>query len=177
MSAHDFRLAFVEESTRGSRWGIAILAVGAAALALAAVHLLDTRSQAQSLQDRIQGQMPTAPVHMAARLNRDELRSLNDQIRAVNGLVENLNVAWDDVFRALRVPAGMDVVLIGLETTGRTGVLRLHGEAARFDAMTDYVDLLAQKPAFAGAQLVKHEVARDSPGAPYRFTVEVTWKP
>lgn len=175
MRARSFDLALVSRPRLASRSNIALVAAGVIALAASLVSLFDAGTQVQHLRARL-GTLQPGPRQEAARLSREELRALNDQIRAVNRHIDDLNMAWDEVFRAVRVPEGIEVVLIGLESTGRSGVLRLHGETGRFEAMTDYVDVLAQRNAFAGAQLVRHEVPKDSPKGPYRFMVEAAWR-
>lgn len=174
MKTQPLSLAFAARPRAGGRSGILAAGLGAVVFLLATVHYLDARSQAREMEARIAELSPRQSTP-AVHLDRDSLRALNERVRAVNLQIETLNTPWDEVFRAVRVPEGIDVVLVGLDSA-KSGVLRLHGESGRFESMTDYVDVIAQRHAFSAVQLVKHEAAKDSPRAPYRFTVEAAWR-
>lgn len=94
------------------------------------------------------------------------------RIKALNPLIRQLNLSWDEIFDAIRVPPALPVQLLGLETLGQGDGVRLHGRADRAEAMLDYVKALEQGGLLHQVFLTKHE--QKAPGD-YYFEVEAKW--
>ncbi|MFH1870219.1 MAG: PilN domain-containing protein [Pseudomonadota bacterium] len=54
--------------------------------------------------------------------------------------------------------------------------ISLRGEARDFAAMTDYITRLSAHPVLADIRVTEHEIARDHPRRPLRFSVRAIWK-
>ncbi|WP_398492804.1 hypothetical protein [Variovorax sp.] len=119
------------------------------------------------------------------------------RIAAINSVVSELNIPLPRLLRAMQPPKDIRVGLLGLELVagrergpGAAGIgdarvarptLKVHAEAQESTDMTRYVAFLSEREPLDRAYLVRHEVPDNAvqpggPRAPYRFTVEVTWK-
>lgn len=94
------------------------------------------------------------------------------RIKALNPLIRQLNLPWDRIFDAIRVPATLPVQLLGLETLGQGEGVRLQARADRADAMLDYVKALERGGLLDQVFLAKHEQRTTND---YYFEVEAKW--
>lgn len=81
---------------------------------------------------------------------------------------------WEALFGGLEATADETVTLLLLEPGSVE--ISLRGEAKDFAAMTDYVKRLAGLSVLADVSLTEHEIVRDHPRRPIRFSVRASWK-
>jgi len=174
MNVRPIRLDFIGGKTRPtlSRWGLLI--VGCVIVGWSGSRYVDAVSTHEVLQHRYDKAMHrTAAAERPIQRTPVDARVRAEQVKAVNPIIRNLNLPWDVIFRAVQPHKDMQVILLGLDTAGRTSVLRISGQAVDPQEMTDYVAYLAEKPQLRNVYLLKHEILRDGG---YRFDVEVAWK-
>ncbi len=87
---------------------------------------------------------------------------------------------WESLFAALENAGNDSVTLLALEPGSGSGSgsaeISLTGEAKDMGASLDYVKRLQTSRVFADAHLVKHEIVKDHPYRPVRFTLQATWR-
>ena len=81
---------------------------------------------------------------------------------------------WEALFSGLESASDETVTLLSLDPT--SSEISLRGEARDFAAMTDYSQRLSRLPVLSDVRLTDHEVARDNPRRPVRFSVKANWK-
>lgn len=126
----------------------------------------------QQLAARAAQRSAPAPVAW----NREELA----RIPAVNAAIRQLNQPVGPVLRALVPPQELQVAVLGVDVGGGqaagAGRLRIQAEARTGADMARYAAFVAQGRHFKDAYLSEHQVAPETPGQPYRFTVEAVWR-
>jgi len=156
--------------------------VAAATAALAGVMLLQA-GQAVALSEMARTELTAVarvpePAPKGAVWSREELA----RAQAVNLAVRELNTPISALLAALQPPRDVHTAVLSVELGARarsdTGAstLRVIAEAQGAADMTRYVAYLADRGPLEGAYLLRHEIAEDVPGHPYRFTVEAAWK-
>lgn len=166
---------FVSQSAAPRGWRLLVPVAGLLLLALAGWQLLQVQwrvAEAAAALDALH-QRP-APVVAAGR----EQQAL---VRTVNGAITQLNVPVTALLRAAQPEDVQSVGLLGFDLgNGRNAagqsMVRIVAEARTAADMTRYIDALAGRVPLRSAYLVHHEIDGDSPGRPYRFTVEAAWQ-
>lgn len=102
---------------------------------------------------------------------RSENRSANDNAPT---RMRRSTEQWEALFGGLEAVADETVTLLSLEPG--TAEISLRGEAKDFAAMTDYVKRLLSLPVLTDVSLTEHEIARDHPRRPIRFSIRANWK-
>jgi hypothetical protein len=105
-----------------------------------------------------------------------------DQVLAINVAIRQLNMPAAELLKALHPPTDIRVALLGIDlsdSVSETGSpkLKLTAEALSGEDMTRYVGFLDGRRPFVQATLVRHEISQNMPENPWRFTMEVTWRP
>lgn len=117
-----------------------------------------------------------------ARLKRDVERQRLFDARAENRSVSDTATTiarrsreqWEALFGGFEAAADETVTLLSFEPG--TAEISLRGEARDFAAMTEYIKRLSAFPVAADVRLTEHEIARDHPRRPLRFSVQARWK-
>ncbi|MDP3514714.1 MAG: PilN domain-containing protein [Sulfuritalea sp.] len=81
---------------------------------------------------------------------------------------------WEALFGGLEAAADETVTLLSLEPG--SAEISLRGEAKDFTTVTDYVKRLSSLSVLADVSLTEHEIARDHPRRPIRFSVRANWQ-
>lgn len=105
-----------------------------------------------------------------------------DQVVAVNAAIRQLNMPVAELLRALHPPKDIRVALLGIDlsdSASEAGLpkLKLTAEALSGEDMTRYLGFLDGRRPFVQASLVRHEVMQNVSENPWRFTMELTWRP
>ena len=81
---------------------------------------------------------------------------------------------WESLLVSLEAAGNESVTLLALEPGARD--ISISGEASDLGAALDYVKRLQNAAVFADAHLVKHELIKENPYRPVRFTLLAGWR-
>jgi hypothetical protein len=81
---------------------------------------------------------------------------------------------WESLLVSLEAAGNESVTLLALEPGARE--ISISGEASDLGAALDYVKRLQNAAVFADAHLVKHELIKENPYRPVRFTLLAGWR-
>ncbi|NHZ65964.1 hypothetical protein [Massilia genomosp. 1] len=165
------------------RSGLTPLRMAALALlALVTLAALLNAVQASRTVAVLRERLEAAPARASAAApapawSRTELA----RVQAVNVAIRELNLPFPAILRALAPPPDLRVSVLSVTTAASQSAaqpshVKLVAEAGSGAEMARYVAFLAERAPFTGAYLTEHEIDETSPGRPYRFTVEATWK-
>ena len=102
---------------------------------------------------------------------------LEQEIRRVNEVIDQLGLPWDRVFRALEGAAAERVVLLGIAPDAKAGMVQISAQAADAEAMFDYLGRLEQQRELSQVYLLEHQRERQKTLRPIRFLVSASWMP
>ena len=175
MSLRALRLDFLQAARRRSGAGVVWLAAGVAAAGVVLSFYGDLKAeteqltaQAAKLERRARGLAPVAP-------RVDAL--LEQEIRRVNEVIDQLALPWDRVFRAVEGAAAERVVLLGIAPDAKAGMVQISAQAADAEAMFDYLGRLEQQRELSQVYLLEHQRERQKTLRPIRFLVSASWLP
>lgn len=182
-------LAFVARRPLFTFWEAMLLFVSVWLLVFAVMYVVHGLRVLDSAEAQRAAALTSRAMPRVMTASSDQIRQLNEETRAVNQYTTALNTPWDRILRALQVPSAMSILLTGFETTTKSNVLTISGEAGSLDDVTDYVALLSERRIFTSVQLIKHELPKEgesalaisnaNPGSGtnsrIRFTLEATW--
>lgn len=167
------QLDFLQAARRPSGGGVVLLAAGVVAAFIVLSHHADLKSetlrlesQAAKLERRARGLAPIAP-------QVDEL--LQQEIRGVNEVIDQLALPWDRLFRAVEDAANDRVALRGIAPDAKAGTVQISAETADPQAMFDYVKRLEQQSGLSQVYLLQHQRERRNTVRPVRFLVSASW--
>lgn len=149
-------------------FGRAMATGAAAALLLVAgqAWLLRQDTQRVALRD-------SRPAVTRAPLNESQRRGLTQ----VKTLAAQITAPWSDLLAVFEQHTQADVGLLRLEPDARSGRVRLTAEAKDVSVMMAYFTSLEADPRLVDVVLTNHQLERDVPGKPVRFTVQAGWRP
>lgn len=93
--------------------------------------------------------------------------------KALNGVIQHLNVPWHDIFEQLEASLPPDVALLSIEPDGQRGQIRLQAEAKSLDSLLRYASTLQQNGIFGRLSYSKHETNDQDPNRPVRLSFEL----
>lgn len=105
---------------------------------------------------------PPAPLLLSAQ-----------QVTAINGVVEQLNIPWSELLDGFESAVTGDVALLQIEPDARRRLLRAVAETRTHQQMLDYLARLREVAAFRQAMVSKQEINEKDVNRPLRFTFEV----
>jgi Tfp pilus assembly protein PilN len=97
------------------------------------------------------------------------------EIVSANGIIDQLVVPWDRLFRAVEGAAFDKVVLVSISPDVRAGTVEIMGETTDRETMMDYVRRLAEQPELSGVYLLSHQYEARGGVRPFRFTATASW--
>ncbi|MDB5912941.1 MAG: transrane protein [Ramlibacter sp.] len=158
--------------------GAAVLLAGIAALGLAGYDYQVVSGQMQAWElraDRLARESARrAPP--AAALSDAAARKQVLEVQQANIVVRELAVPWAALFRAVDASGANGIALLALEPDTRKATVKISGEAKDLEALLAYVTELARQEAFGAVLLQGHQVQREVPEHPLRFSVLAQWK-
>jgi Tfp pilus assembly protein PilN len=104
------------------------------------------------------------------------LRLQSAEVQRANQVLQQLNMPWDALFRAVESSAGNQVVLLALEPDAQKGTLKITAETKTIDSMLAYLRQLNAAKTLSGVALQNHRVQQRDPEQPIRFAVQAVWK-
>lgn len=134
-----------------------------------AMRTLEQSSELRSIASTRSDQQQSSPAE-------------KERVAAVNVAIRQLNMPVAELLRALHPPRDIRVALLGVDLSDSGGSvdlprIKLNAEAPSGEDMTRYLAFLNGRKPFVLAYLVRHEVVQNSSGNPWRFTMELTWRP
>ena len=96
------------------------------------------------------------------------------EIRFADETLRLGTVPWERIFQDIEAVAAPEISLLHVHPQGRSREIRIAGEARNFEALSAYLARLEQRPAFAGAQLLGHQLAE--PQGSLKFEALVRWR-
>jgi hypothetical protein len=85
-------------------------------------------------------------------------------------------VPWSELFASAESAAMPDVALLSIESDTDKRRVKISGEAKHLEAVLEYLRFLAARPALADVYLQSHNVQKQDPQRPVRFTVNAQWR-
>lgn len=138
-------------------------------------HYLEQQRELDALRAALAARAAApAPAAAAAAAPR-KIVVPEQQAKAVNEAILQLNLPWRDLYEAVRAATPATVALLALEPDAKRHTLRLTAEAKSSDEMFAYVGKLQEQEWFTSVVLVRHEVAEQDPNRPLRFQVSAQW--
>ena len=169
------QLDFLQAARRPSGGGVVLLAAGVVAAFVVLSFHADLKSETQRLESqaaklerRARGLAPIAPLV-------DE--SLQQEIRRVNEVIDQLALPWDRLFRSVEGAATDKVTLLGIDPDAKSGMVEISAEASDAEAMFDYVRRLEQQHELSQVYPLQHQHERQNTAWPIRFLVSASWMP
>lgn len=99
-----------------------------------------------------------------------------EQIIAVNGAINQLNLPWRQLLRDIEEVTPREIALLAIEPDARIASLKGTAEASTADDMLAYVAALREQGGFRSVLLTRHELNEQDPMRPYRFQFEALWR-
>ncbi len=169
-------LDFARPQARPSGPGVAVLACGAALLALALMQSDLHRERIESLD----AELRALGVDRQAERDRARRRApptadTEERVRKANRVIRLLSPPWEDVFLTLEAENGKDVALLAVEPDPATAQVRVSAEARDTLAMLDYLERLRLGGRLSPAVLQSHQIVTEDPNRPLRFGFTASW--
>lgn len=145
---------------------LALVALAALGAVLVQAWLLRQETQRAAVRD-------VRPAAVRAPLSDTQRRGLVQ----VKSLAAQITAPWSDLLAVFEQHTQPAVGLLRLEPDARSGRVKLTAEAKDVTAMMVYVTALEADARLVEVVLANHQLERDVPGKPVRFTVQAGWRP
>ena len=97
------------------------------------------------------------------------------QIDAVNGIINQLNIPWGQVFRAIESATPDNIALLELIPDVKRHAIKGAAEAKTMQEALDYIALLGTQSFFDSVILLHHEINEQDQNKPVRFQFLAAW--
>ncbi len=165
-----------ELARAGWRWQWMTCALLVAALAAGAAA---TVAEAESERRRAAAQAASAAVaaRAAPRIAAEAATRIDRGLAlAVNAVVMQLNVPWDEILDAVERATPRRIALLSLAPDPGRQLLAISAEAPGVDGMLNYVSRLRDSGFFNTVALVSQDVVDDNGTEVIRFELEAGWQ-
>ncbi len=108
-----------------------------------------------------------------------DAKLLQAEMKEAKAVLRRLSVPWDEFFRALEEATrrhAEGIRVIDVQPDAEKGHVVINGESKDFDVLLDYVVQLGQDDILRHVRLVNHQIQREAPGKPVRFSVVAEWR-
>ena len=141
-----------------------------AAIAVRMIEVAQTIDLGRAASDAARRNAETA-------LRSRELRSRIEpsQVVPVNKAIDSLNVPWRDILDDLEVAQPNSVGFLSIQPNVEAHAITVGAEAANPGDMLAFISSLKSQPQFDRVHLVSHELYRNDPALPYRFSITAEW--
>ena len=169
------QLDFVRSAAR-SRLGRWILVIGVLA---ASISLLEYQKKTEDLHAQ---QVEIDKLRGMSRSSRSGIKpddadspEILEQVKKANGVLDQLNVPWGDLFTALEMAQSADIALLQVRPDARSRTVLLGGGARDLAAVLDYMGRLERAEELSEVLLVSHKIETGKPGRPVEFVLAGSW--
>ena len=150
--------------------GIALLVIGALALAWTVGQWLGVRADAAELASALrQLEQRPAPKPPVSRADTTA-QAAHDRVAA------QLNAGWQPAFDALAAARSSKIALLSLDATQTKRQIKLVAEARRLADAVAFVEALQRQSGILRAALTLHEIQTGAEYKPVRFHVTLEWR-
>lgn len=164
---------------RNPRWVNVVLCISLALLigyvASLALQVSMTMQETRSISQQIQNTQPfssqVTKTHRATEPS--SVKVAETDRKALNGVIQQLNIPWHDIFEQLESSIPPDVALLSIEPDGQRGQIRLQAEAKSLDSLLRYASTLQHNGIFGRLNYSKHETNDQDPNRPVRLSFEL----
>lgn len=125
-----------------------------------------TRNVQNNITDHINSAQKSQAQNKQTDLSKEELKALNN-------VVKQLNIPWQDIFKQLEKTIPPDIALLSIEPDAQRSQIRLQAEAESLDSLLRYASTLQNYGIFGRLNYSKHETNEQDPNKPARLTFEL----
>jgi Tfp pilus assembly protein PilN len=172
MAIRALTLDFKQTPRRWSALGLAVLALGALALAYVANAERGLAGQIDLAESRLELLAKRGKIKPALPVDAQELQQ---EIRQANEILQQLSLPWDALFKAVEATSEQEIALLSIQPDVGKRIVRLSGEAKDFDALLAYVRRLEHSQILNHVYLTSHEVRTQVAEKPVRFALVANW--
>lgn len=159
--------------SRYSKPGLALLLVGLGTIVWTALAWQQARATVAGQRLQLAALENTRPPERARPSTRAEDAALNSQAE----IAAQLRFSWQPAFEALANTRSSKIALVSLDAIQAKAQLKLVAEARQLSDVVAFLDALQQQNGVKRAELLQHELQKDNPQKPVRFTVLVELSP
>jgi len=109
-------------------------------------------------------------------LTEQAARAQRLEVEQANQVVRQLGQPWNALFNAVETSGERSIALLSLAPDPHKGTVKISGEAKDFNALLDYVKQLSTREVFGSVMLQNHQIQKDDPEKPVRFSLLAHWK-
>jgi hypothetical protein len=153
--------------------------LGTALLGVALVVLILTGTYYNSLNVRIASVDARVGHAGDSRTQRSTERGgaeLAQEVKNANDVLRHLGVPWESLFQAVESAGDKSITLLTIEPDIEKQQVKIGGEAKSFDALMKYITHLQAQAVFGSVYLQNHDVQKQDPDKPVRFSLLATWQ-
>lgn len=147
------------------------------AAALTASLFLAYRSYVNDI-DRLEREIQLAQKDEAALRAKPAPKvdaSTATAIRGANKVLARLHLPWETLFHDIELAQTDEVALLAIQPNAERFNVVIDGEARNSNAVLTYIGALEEQASLANVSLISHEIRRDDPEKPVRFSVTAQW--
>jgi hypothetical protein len=162
---------------KAGRGGWALLVAGLIAAVVAVERHQTSSAQVEVLETQVREARQL--TRRAAVKLREPLRdspALQQEVRAANRVIEQLNIPWPELFRDLEAAIDPTVALLAIQPDSAARALRVEGESREYKAVLGFVARLEATPAFSSVHVASHQTRVDAPSRPIAFALLAAWR-
>jgi len=177
MAIHRIELDFLHPAGRGFALSRLLLAAGAIALLTAIGYQRELGRQVTVRQAELEQLRGLASRSLPRLTERDaDTPELRDQIKKANGVLQQMNIPWGDLFAAIESAEDAQVALLAVQPDPRSSSVLIGGAARTLPAIFEYMAHLERTGRLRDVVLTSHEVKTKEPGQPVAFTLNAAWQ-
>ena len=102
---------------------------------------------------------------------------LRENLAYANGVVQNLALPWDMLFKTVEGTGNVPVALLAVQPDPQKRMVRISGEAKDYAAVLTYLARLDGSDTLRNVHLLSHQLKQDDPQHPLLFTIAASWTP
>lgn len=158
-----------------SRAGWLLLAIGLGSAVLSVERHLTWSLAAEQFEARSFNQVASERAAVRKRAPARDQAALQQEVRAANRVIGELNVPWPELFRDLEAASDSTVALLAIQPDSNGRSLRVEGEARDYPAVLGFVRRLEETPAFSEVHAASHQTRVEASYRPIGFALVTRW--
>jgi Tfp pilus assembly protein PilN len=177
MAVRAITLDFRQPAGRGARFSPLLLALGAVAVFIVIFYQREIAREVVLREARLTELRAMASRTMPSFTEKEsDTPEMRNEIQKANGVLQQLNVPWGELFAAVESAEGSDVALLAVQPDPRSRNVLIGGVARSLPAVFAYMDRLEHTQHLRDVVLSSHEVKTRQPGQPVAFALNATWQ-
>lgn len=156
--------------------GLLLLALGLALVAGVGAVYLDNSERIAVAEGKIKANDRAARRQQVVnRGSAGDLQKVAMEIKHANEVIGQLNLPWEELFKAVETGDRKQVALLSIEPDPQKRQVKVTAEARNLSAMLNYARSLEQQQLLTDIFLQSHQVQQQDPEKPVRFVFTATW--